>query len=264
MQNACGIARAALTEYARLVDERLPGFVYGVYASGSCLVGDFELAISDVDFITVTRRAVGQPELNELTVIHRESACANPLLARMDGYYISFHDIATSRAPHICFRDGAFQSSQRLPRLALFQAKQDCACVWGSSLEPALGHVTWADVVDDMDYNINVYWASVERRPGVLLRDDSVSFMVLTLCRIYVTLECGEIMSKKRAAEYVANALPAEWKPLICEAVELYVAPTLAGSGGGSLLHRVERSLKARQFLRYMLGILRDQLDLLR
>ena len=37
-------ATAALAEYAIMVNARLPGLIHGVYANGSALVGDFDLA----------------------------------------------------------------------------------------------------------------------------------------------------------------------------------------------------------------------------
>jgi hypothetical protein len=38
---------------------------------------------------------------------------------------------------------------------------------------------------------------------------------MLTLCRILYTLQTGEVISKKDAAEWAKKALDAHWKPLI-------------------------------------------------
>ncbi len=259
----------ALAEYARIVDARLPGLIHGVYANGSALVGDFDLAKSDVDFVSVTQGEVSDGELKALTAIHNDLADVHPLLARMDGYYIPLGALQAGMAgeegPHLCYRDAAFRGRERVPCLALYQIKQYGACIWGPLLAKTLDYITWDDVVRNMDYNVNVYWAAAQRRLVLFLSDEYVSFTVLTLCRILATLKRGEIVSKRAAGEYAMETLPPKWKPLICEAIDLHSASCSAAAVSdkwlGNLFRRIRRAGETRRFLAYMLRVLRDELN---
>lgn len=262
-------AWAALTEYARVVNARVPDLVYGVYANGSALVGDFDLAKSDVDFVSVTQGAVSDRELKVLAAVHADLADAHPLLSRMDGYYIpmgAFQEgIAGGEGPHLCYRDAAFRGRERVPGLVLYQIKQDGARVWGPSLAVTLNYITWDHVVCDMEHNVNVYWANAQRRLVPFLSDEYVSFTVLTLCRILVTLKCGKIVSKRAAGEYAMKMLPTTWKPLVCEAIDLHSASGRISTGNTGrhvkLARRIRRARETRAFLAHMLRTLRDELN---
>jgi hypothetical protein len=45
------------------------------------------------------------------------------------------------------------------------------------------------------------------------------TFVVLTLCRLLYTLECGHVASKPGAARWARGALEARWHPLIDRAL---------------------------------------------
>jgi len=44
------------------------------------------------------------------------------------------------------------------------------------------------------------------------------SFVVLSLCRMLYTLQCGTIISKRAAADWAQDALSKQWTPLIARA----------------------------------------------
>jgi hypothetical protein len=46
--------RQVVSRYLRIVDATLPGLVEGLYVVGSIALGDFQPAVSDVDFVAVT------------------------------------------------------------------------------------------------------------------------------------------------------------------------------------------------------------------
>jgi Nucleotidyltransferase domain len=47
-----------VSRYLRIVDAALPGLVEAMYVAGSAALGDFQPAVSDADFVAVTREPV--------------------------------------------------------------------------------------------------------------------------------------------------------------------------------------------------------------
>jgi hypothetical protein len=45
-----------VSHYLRIVDAALPGLVEAMYVVGSAALGDFQPAVSDADFVAVTRQ----------------------------------------------------------------------------------------------------------------------------------------------------------------------------------------------------------------
>src|SRR5206468_4294529 len=104
--------------------------------------------------------------------------------------------------------------------------------------EPAARIV--ADVSDralreDMDFNLNAYWARKCARSYLFLFDVMVDFGVTTLPRILWTLETGEIISKPQGVRLVLERYP-EWRSLAeevlgrCEDASSITKPETCGS----------------------------------
>jgi streptomycin 3"-adenylyltransferase len=81
-----------------------------------------------------------------------------------------------------------------------------------------------ADVLDPVP-PADLRRAIVEGVPGLLadLEDDTRN-VVLTLARIWVTLETGEILPKDAAAEWAFARLPSELRPVLARARDAYLA----------------------------------------
>ncbi len=87
--------------------EALCSNLVGVYLRGSLVMGDFDPVTSDIDFFTVTERAVSDMEFAALTALHiRLAALPNRYGDELEGTYISRLDVKR------------FQSGQRHPTIA--------------------------------------------------------------------------------------------------------------------------------------------------
>jgi hypothetical protein len=63
---------ATMSAYARLVDDRLPGRIRGLYLAGSLALDDYRPGRSDIDFVAVSDTALQPSELETLRQVHAE------------------------------------------------------------------------------------------------------------------------------------------------------------------------------------------------
>ena len=63
---------ATMSAYARLVDDKLPERIRGLYLAGSVALDDYRPGRSDIDFVAVSDTALQPPELETLRQVHTE------------------------------------------------------------------------------------------------------------------------------------------------------------------------------------------------
>src|SRR5688500_11258979 len=63
---------ATMSAYARLVDDKLPGRIRGLYLCGSLALDDYRMGRSDIDFVAVSDTALQGSELEMLRRVHAE------------------------------------------------------------------------------------------------------------------------------------------------------------------------------------------------
>src|SRR5687768_12395164 len=84
-----------MSAYVRLVDERLPGRIGGLYLSGSVALDDYRAGRSDIDFVAVSDTALEPSELEKLRQVH--TALRRMLPApKVDGVYLTWPDLAAA------------------------------------------------------------------------------------------------------------------------------------------------------------------------
>ena len=213
-------ASAAIDGVLDYVDNNRDGLV-GCYLYGSSLSGGLQRE-SDIDLLAVTRRSMSTGERGELT----------DLLLRFSGRRATVHpsrpveltsvvhsEVTPWRYPAVCdyqygewlredFTNGQLPLPHPDPDLAILisSARSTSEPLRG----PALDQIT--DPIPAADLRRAIQ-DSVQPLLGDLIGDERN--VLLTLARMVVTLETGEIVSKDDAAQRVMSRLPPTSRELL-------------------------------------------------
>ena len=237
-----------LLQYAELLQTELPDAFHSVHLYGSIALGAYDDQKSDIDFVTTINRSLTADELSRLKNVHRRLLRSSPLAKRMDGMYIRLEDVGKVNGelqPYPCCASGTFKPSAYwdMNHITWWTLKHHAIPVAGRELQPLI-RTDWRDVSDTLKYNIEDYWAQKAKKRLYFLLDEWVESAVLTLCRIEYTLQEQHIISKAGAGEYALAALPAQWHPLVNEALRIRT-----GSGTAAFSSRWGRAKTTQQFL---------------
>src|SRR5687767_3479433 len=86
---------ATMSAYARLVDDKLPGRIKGLYLAGSVALDDYRPGRSDIDFVAVSDTAMEPSELETLRQVHTELRRMLPA-PELDGSYLTWPALAAA------------------------------------------------------------------------------------------------------------------------------------------------------------------------
>lgn len=242
---------------------------YGIYLYGSIPLGGFDEQTSDIDIIALTLAELAPTELARLQAIHERLAqepAFGGLGRRLDVMYIPLRDLGKRNsevASYPYMADGEFHRSGHfdLNGVAWWLVKYHGWALRGP--EPRELHLStsWEDVLVDMDYNLNTYWA--RQYAGLQARKDedtvpdeyAVLFTVSTLCRILSTIEDREIPTKPQALLVWRDRLPEQFHRSVDEALRisrhsnepsLYTSPAaLRADGLAFMQYVIERGNKS-------------------
>ncbi|HEY7413945.1 MAG TPA: aminoglycoside adenylyltransferase domain-containing protein [Ktedonobacteraceae bacterium] len=238
--------------------EPLCSHFYGIYVYGSIALGAFEELESDIDIIALTQGEWSPHELEQLKALHIRLIKEYPLGRRLEVFYPPSCSLGVTRSdvhsgavdPYPVMRDGIFEPAARggLNVVAWWIIKHHGLCLLGPEPCELSLKVTWDDILADMRFNLNVYFArKVRRRPYVYLADVAVEFAVTNLCRIFTTIEEGEIVSKSESLDRWRNRLPERWRLLLDEArrIRHHLGPP------SLYRHRLQRWWEMLAFIQY-------------
>lgn len=243
-----------------LIDAYLDGLeplysrFYGIYIFGSIALGAFEELASDIDIIALTQDEWLPHELEQLKTLHIQLIKEYPLGRRLEVFYAPSRYLGVMRGgavdPYPVMHDGVFEPAARggLNAVTWWDMKYRGLRLFGPELGELPLKVTWEDVLADMHFNLNVYFArKVRLRPYVYLDDAAVEFAVTNLCRIFTTIEEGEIISKSASLDRWRDRLPERWRPLLDEArrIRHHLGPS------SLYRHRLQRWWETLAFIRY-------------
>jgi hypothetical protein len=206
----------------------LGGEFVGMYLVGSLALGDFDPVNSDIDFIVVTETALTSDVITALSDMH----------ARFDqsGSRYSEHveAVYAERDALRHFPPGDKAYPQVETGRSLFVEPLESGWMFQCWTLRERGVVLAGPLAKDMIPPLN---PNEMRRAGALIplmwqcqaREDcswlawlrerqSMSFVVLTLCRLLYTLDLASVASKP-AAHWVQQTLGEPWSPLIASAV---------------------------------------------
>lgn len=243
--------RDGLARYLCALESAFGPRLQAVYVHGSIALGDFDPVRSDVDFLTVLG-GLSKADLLPIRRLHRSLSSSHKWAGRLEGMYVVDSDLtgADYSRPHPYVKHGRVQRyGQRVGPTARHLLGQHGVVLEGPPPNTWLPPVPRAAIDAEMDFNLNVYWASKVKRPYLFLFNEMVDFAVLTLPRILHTLETGTMISKRRAADYIEARFP-QWDGLVKDVrgrfYPAHESPPLSG--------RMGRAVATRRFIRAMIA----------
>jgi predicted nucleotidyltransferase len=200
--------------------------IVAIYLDGSLANGDFD-ASSDIDFVVVTEDAISAAMFVDLRVLHEGlNAMDSHWATQLEGSYLSRrairrHDPANTWHPNIERGQGErlkmsdHDEGWMIHRHIL---RERGIVIRGPEPRALIDPVS-PDALRSATVGVLRGWAShLLEDPQSMHRRPYQSYVVLSLCRVFYTLEFGDVVSKRAAADWAQRALGERWRPLIRQA----------------------------------------------
>lgn len=218
-----------LNECLDLLTNVLGDNLLGVYLYGSALIGGLQ-KYSDIDLLVVSHRATSLDEKHELTqqLLQISSRDMKSTKRPIEMTLVENRAVNPWRYPPLfdfqygewlrsAFETGNIETGFReMPDLALMitQVLLKSNTLFGSQPEQLLIPVPYGDFIKAMLHDLNRLTADLE---------GDTRNVLLTLARIWNTLETSKIRSKPDAADWVIERLPETHRPALNRAKKIHV-----------------------------------------
>lgn len=249
--------RSEIPDVASIVDattaalmECFKNELVGIYLSGSLSMGDFDLNSSDIDFVVVLRRPLGDAAfLAALRETHNRLRTDGGWWGtRLEVVYLPVHFCrATSleRAQHWMLNTSG--------DLVLSKPRSDwivqmyIAREYGPHLAGSTAAETIAEVTEDQ-LRASVHGAApfIRRPEGDVQIERTLALHVLSACRLLYTKMLGTIATKSQAATWAENFFHGEWSAVIGSALATRGGRRLVPCASGYALVEEIEALLAR------------------
>jgi len=250
-----------MSAYTRLLDEKLPERIHGLYLTGSVALDDYQPGRSDIDFVAVSDTPLQPSELESLRRVHTELRRILPD-PKLDGVYLTSSALAAPPvgllAPY-CLR-GSFEPKGD------FAINPVTWCTLSRHALPLRGTPQPLVCHDDRMLRewcrewLQSYWGTwvqSARRFGMnqfySLTRELVIWGVLGVARPHATIRTGHMISKSAAGAYALEVFPSCWSSIIREA--------LAGRGGSDRSSYPSIFARRRDALAFMEHVISDALQ---
>jgi hypothetical protein len=187
----------------------------GLYLQGSFALGEGD-EWSDVDFVCVTREAI---EPGRLQPLHgRLYDLPTPWAQHLEGSYLPAALIrrVDPEATPVPFLDNGARELVLDPHcntaLVRWLLRAHGRPLAGPPPVELIDPVDPADLRAEAEVKLADYAAWAREGPMVQWQQP---YLVLTLCRILRTIACGDVTSKRVAADWAVETLDPRWEPLI-------------------------------------------------
>jgi predicted nucleotidyltransferase len=208
------------------VSEILQDHFVGMYLFGSLANGDFDQH-SDIDVLFVTKDEINDKMFSSLQAMHTQLASLDsPWSIQLEVSYIPQKalrrfDPADKLHPHLDRGGGeilhwmAHECNWIIQRHSL---RERGIILAGPAPRSLIEPVSASDLRQAV-VNILPLWATpILENPLQIRNRGYQSYVVLSLCRMLYTLQCGTIISKRTAAGWAQDSLSKQWIPLIARA----------------------------------------------
>ena len=198
----------------------------GMYLFGSLANGDFDQH-SDIDALVVTKDEMSNDIFSSLQAMHAQLAnIDSPWATQLEVSYIPQNalrrfDPTNKLHPHMDRGNGeslhmlAHESDWIVQRHIL---RERGIILEGPTPQSLIDPISASDLQQAVA-NVLPLWAKpVLDDPNQIKSRGYQSYIVLSLCRMLYTLQCGTIISKRAAADWAQDALSKQWTPLIARA----------------------------------------------
>jgi hypothetical protein len=226
----------------------------GLYLEGSLTGGDFDPA-SDIDFVAVTDEEISANLFLALQSMHqRISTMDSPYAIHLEGSYIPRgalrrHDPQKMRHPNI-----ERGSDERLKwvdhdeswNIHRYLLRERGITILGPAPRTLIAPISPNDLRQAMLPALQ--WAvQLLDQPGEIKSGAYQAYIVLSLCRILYTLQWGDIVSKRAAAQWAQENLDGKWVPLIEQAWLRRQSPPAKLGNVGETLNFIRYALERSQ-----------------
>lgn len=214
-----------LTVFIAGVCDALGENLCGIYLQGSFATGDAD-EHSDVDFIVVTNGELGREDPAALEAVQeRVYALPTTWAQHLEGSYITrdlLRTIDRDGTPLLYFDNGSTEpewDGHCNTAVVRWTLREHGIALHGPSARELINPVTAEDLRAEMSETLRKWDESLVDRSFDWSRRFQ-SHLVLAMCRILHTLDCGRVTSKREAGEWALDALDGEWRDLIQRALD--------------------------------------------
>lgn len=192
----------------------------GLYIYGSLVTGDFDYAISDLDLAAALARELDGAEFAALDRMHHEFLASEPAWDnRLEIVYLSVDSLQTFKEHEVLLavispgEPFHFKTTDVGWTMNWYVVREKGYTLFGPPPATVIAPISWDEYLNAVLTNTQAWreWVyRMDTRP-------SQGYAILTMCRALYAYERGELVSKRRAAEWAQGELPA-WAPLIRDA----------------------------------------------
>jgi hypothetical protein len=221
-----------VSEFAKRITGIYPGNIEGIYITGSLPLRDFHSNKSDIDFVVLCKTLPDEKAAVRLKEIHRDISKRYPK-PDLSGCYLASESLLSHHPEKI--KVLAWQEGKMIYRnfemvlVTLSELKANALTVLGKKAEELPVSVNQSDLCRFLYKNINSYWKNwinshskcLNKKLLLLLFPKMTEWSVLGVARQLYTLQTGKITSKTGAGNYCLEHLPANFQPVLREALEI-------------------------------------------
>lgn len=192
-----------------------------MYLYGSLVSGDFDPECSDIDLLAAIAAALTHGECKALGALHQDLACDYPQWAgRIEVAYVPVTALRTfrcARSPIAVISPGEHFHRTEAGREWLqnwYLVREQGMALFGPPAQEIIAPVSQEEFVQA----IRDYAASLGERVKHVRDRNGMAYVILTMCRVLHVHRTGVPVSKRHAALWAQQELPA-WSGLIQSAL---------------------------------------------
>jgi hypothetical protein len=214
-----------LSDFASRSQAILAEQFLGLYLVGSLALGDFNPQTSDIDWIVITQAEISSVHFDALQALHAEfDQSGSPWANKVEAVYVpkaALNQPAATSAVYPQIERGT----------KLFLAPLETGWVFQRYILREQGVIVvgpqpraWIDPIDPDEMRqaaatLSSGWLEQSRQDPDWIawarQQNSLSFIVLTLCRLLYSLGTGQVASKPAAARWAGENTARPWNGLI-------------------------------------------------
>ena len=201
----------------------------GIYLHGSAVMGCFNPLKSDIDLIAVVERPLSESDKRafmdmvvrcntsgpakgiEMSIVLRE--VCNPFVypTPFELHFSAGHLEWYKKDPEDYIRRMNGVDRDLAAHFAVISSRG--RCLYGLPIQEVFGEIPGCDYMDSI-------WNDISEAPEKITED--TMYLTLNLARVLAYKEEGLVLSKKEGGEWALGKLPAEFHPLIADALREY------------------------------------------
>ncbi|GKV54080.1 hypothetical protein NCCP2222_00270 [Sporosarcina sp. NCCP-2222] len=222
-----------LDHYLNLFQEKLPETLDGLYIHGSIALDAYQEGSSDIDFMAVVNKPLGEEEVQAISRIHQELKRQQTI--EMDGSYILNNEVGrnSNKISECLYVNGgkAMRSKHEMNPVTWWMMKNKGIRWTGPDITSFSIEVEESELTSFLLRNMNSYWAGrvnmlkkYKRVAAFLpnrLIEQELLWSVPGVLRQYYTLQERAVISKAEVCTFAFDHIPEKWHLILNEVISL-------------------------------------------